>query len=77
LRLHGLNERLPHTHRYRLTEHGLKSAMFYSRVYNRVLRPGMSLLNPTDNQPGNALHRRFNAMNEAINTFCDQAKVAA
>jgi hypothetical protein len=77
LRLHGLIERIPHTHRYRLTEHGLKTAMFYSRLYNRVLRPGMSLLNPTDAQPSNALHRRFSAMNEAINTFCDQAKFAA
>jgi hypothetical protein len=77
LRLHGVIERIPHTHRYQLTEHGLKSAMFYSRVYNRVLRPGMSFLNPTDAQPSNALHRRFSAMNEAINTFCDQAKFAA
>jgi len=77
LRLHGLIERIPRTNRYRLTEHGLKTAMFYSRVYNRVVRPGMSLLNPTETQPDNPLHRRFSAMNEAINEFCDQAKIAA
>ena len=77
LRLHGLIERIPHTHRYQLTEHGLKTAMFYSRVYNRVLRPGISLLNPTDTHSGNVLHRRFSAMNDAINTFCDQARFAA
>jgi hypothetical protein len=77
LRLRGLIERIPHTHRYRLTEHGLKTAMFYSRLYNRVLRPGLSLLNPTDTQPPNPLHRHFSAMNEAIHTFCDQAKFAA
>jgi hypothetical protein len=77
LRLHGLIERIPHTHRYQLTEHGLKTAMFYSRLYNRVLRPGISLLNPTDTHSGNVLHRRFSAMNDAINTFCDQARFAA
>jgi len=80
LRLHGLIERIPHTNRYRLTEHGLKTEMFYIRVYNRVVRPGMSipnLPNPSDTQPRNPLHRHFNAMNEAINAFCDQAKLAA
>jgi hypothetical protein len=77
LRLHGLIERIPHSNRYRLTEHGTKTAMFYSRVYNRVLRPGLALLNPTDTQPDSALHRHFSAMNDAINTFCDQAKIAA
>ncbi|NIR31515.1 MAG: hypothetical protein GWN84_19825, partial [Gammaproteobacteria bacterium] len=46
LRLHGLIERIPTTHRYRLTEHGLKTAMFYTRVYNRILRPGLSHLSP-------------------------------
>jgi hypothetical protein len=51
--------------------------MFHSRVYNRVLRPGMSLLNSTDSPPPNLLHRRFSAMNQAINTFCDQAQFAA
>lgn len=77
LRLHGLIERIPHTNRYRLTEDGLKTAMFYSRVYNRLLRPGLSLLNPSDAQSDNVLHRHFRAMNQSINTFCDQARIVA
>ncbi len=45
LRLHGLIERLPKTQRYRLTPFGLKTALFYSRVYQRLLRRGLSELN--------------------------------
>ena len=44
LRLHKLIERLPKTQRYRLTSLGLKTALFYSRVYQRLLRPGLSEL---------------------------------
>lgn len=39
LRLHGLIERLPKSRRYRLTERGLQTALFYTRVYSRILRP--------------------------------------
>jgi hypothetical protein len=44
LRLHGLIERLPKTQRYRLTTFGLKTALFYSRTYQRLLRRGLSEL---------------------------------
>jgi hypothetical protein len=43
---HGLIERLPGTHRYRLTDHGLRTALFYTRVYSRILRPGLALRSP-------------------------------
>ena len=44
LRLHGLIERIPKTRRYRLTTFGLKSALFDSRAYQRLLRRGLSEL---------------------------------
>lgn len=44
LRLHGLIERIPKTQRYRLTPFGLKTALFYSRTYQRLVRPGLSEL---------------------------------
>jgi hypothetical protein len=40
LRLHGLIERLPHTHRYRPTPLGWRTACFYHHAYNRFLRTG-------------------------------------
>src|SRR5207249_492637 len=37
LRAHGLIERLPHSHRYRVTEIGPRSAMLITRVHDRLL----------------------------------------
>lgn len=57
LRLHGLIERIPHTHRYRLTELGLRSAVFFTRSYNRIVRAGLAEINDPDH-PG-PLRRAF------------------
>src|SRR5439155_23306547 len=38
LRLHGLIERIPKSYRYRITANGLRTAIFYTRLYNRALR---------------------------------------
>jgi hypothetical protein len=44
LRLHRLIERIAHTHRYRLSLSGMKTALSYVRVYQRLLLPGLSHL---------------------------------
>ncbi len=44
LRLKGLIERVDHSHRYRLTALGLKVATFFTRLYERVFRPGLAAL---------------------------------
>lgn len=44
LRLHGLIERIAKTQRYRLRPFGLKTALFYTHLYHRVLRRGLSEL---------------------------------
>jgi len=62
LRLHGLIERLKGSHRYRLTPTGLKVALFYSRTYQHVIRPGLSLLHdPKDlnNSKLSTTYRQF------------------
>src|SRR6267378_378551 len=43
LRLHGLIERVPHSHKYRITSLGARMAMLYVRVYARGVRPTASL----------------------------------
>jgi hypothetical protein len=78
LRLHGLIERLPKTHRYRLTDLGLDTALFYTRVYSRILRPGLAVVGaefPPDSPL--PLQRSFRAAEQAVNAWCDQAKIAA
>jgi len=77
LRLHGLIERIDNSYRYRLTDDGLRTAIFYCRVYNRILRPGLSLLTPKAVSTDSMMHRRFIAMNNTIDAFCDEAKLAA
>ena len=39
LRLHGLITRTPRTHTYTLTPDGIRAAVFYTKVHNRILRP--------------------------------------
>jgi len=39
LRLNGLIRRIPHTHTYALTPDGTRIAIFYTKLYNRLLRP--------------------------------------
>ena len=42
LRLHALIARIDGTHRYRVTRSGLRTALFFTRTYTRVLRPGLA-----------------------------------
>lgn len=77
LRLHGLIERLPGTHRYRLTDEGLRTALFYTRVYSRILRPAMAPVTPP--APAASQHplRQFHAAQAAVNSWCDEAYITA
>jgi hypothetical protein len=46
LRLHGIIERIGRSHRFRLTPTGLRVAFFFTRIWGRLLRPGLSLVAP-------------------------------
>ena len=75
LRLHGLIERVPHTHRYQVTDDGLRTAMFLTRVHDRLLPTGLShLVDPTDTGP---LHSAAVAYQHALDTLADQNGLAA
>jgi hypothetical protein len=53
LRLKGLIARVPKSHRYTLTTYGLRVALFYSKLYLRILRPAWPALlaHPSDSIP--------------------------
>jgi hypothetical protein len=76
LRLHGLIERIIGSHRYRLTPTGLKVALFYSRTYHHVIRPGLSLLDSPQNLEGSALSRSYHQFENQILTFLQQKRAA-
>ena len=46
LRRKQIIERLPGTHRYRLTPHGRAIAVLFTKTYGRVLTPGLTGLSP-------------------------------
>jgi hypothetical protein len=77
LRLHGLIERLPNSFRYRVTDFGLRIALFFTRTYNRLLRPGLAAALPTLRAATTPLKRAFDALATQIETAIEQAKLAA
>jgi len=48
LRLHGLITRIPHTHRYQVTDTGLSTARFLAAIHDRLLPTGLSHLATSD-----------------------------
>jgi DNA-binding HxlR family transcriptional regulator len=77
LRLHGLIERIPKTHCYRITAKGLRTAIFYTRLYNRSLRTGLALISPDAANTNLPLARSIRAAEAALNTWYDKANLAA
>jgi hypothetical protein len=51
LRLKGLITRVPRSQRYILTELGTKVAVFFTKLYTRVYRPGLAALAPSQPLP--------------------------
>jgi hypothetical protein len=73
LRLHGLIERMPHTHRYRITELGARLAVLYVRIYARGFRPAASLPTP-GTRPGPHVLERLDA---ALTKFLQEVRLVA
>jgi hypothetical protein len=73
LRLHHLIERVPRSHRYRVTPTGAQVAMFYARLYTRALRPACSLTP----QGSPAAQRTFDRLDAALAAFLAEVKLAA
>lgn len=72
LRLKGLIVRVPGTHRYRVTTYGMKTALFVSKVYLRILRPGWLSLEKQDDIP-RELASALAAVDTQINRLCESA----
>ena len=76
LRLHGLIRRREKTQRYELTALGLKSALFYSRTYNRVIRQGLSLLSSPIHAADHKITRAFHHFDRALAQYLEQQTAA-
>ena len=77
LRLHGLIAREPKRHRYRVTDAGLRLALFLPRVWARTVRPGLATVMPDVAPNDGTLRRAFERIEHAMDDWCAQAKLVA
>jgi predicted MarR family transcription regulator len=73
LRLHGLIQRRPHTNTYVLTADGIRVAVFYRKLQDRLLRP----LLDADKPPATIETRRALAtLEHAVSDYIHDARLA-
>jgi hypothetical protein len=74
LRLHGLIQRRPHSNIYPLTPDGIRVAVFYTKLQNRLLRP----LLDADKPPAPIQARRaLRILETTVNQYIHGARLAA
>jgi hypothetical protein len=77
LRLHGLIDRIPTTHRYRVTDFGFRTAFLFTRTYGRVLRPALAEVLAPEPPASGRLRADFDRLDTAIGRFLEEAHLAA
>lgn len=77
LRLHGLIQRIPKTHRYRLTSFGLRTTLFCTRAYARIFRQGIGMILPDATPVPGSLRRSFDRVEQEVNLWIQQCRIAA
>jgi hypothetical protein len=74
LRLKGLLERIPRSHRYTLTPLGQRAATFFTKLYERLFLPGLAALLPQQAYPSN-LARALRRVETVLTTWTQKASV--
>ena len=77
LRMHGLIERIPGTFRYQVTDAGMRSAQFLTRLHGRVLHTGLAEITDPDPPGSTALRAADRAYQAAIDDIIRHAGLAA
>jgi hypothetical protein len=77
LRLHGMIETIPKTHRYRVTDFGLRAALYFTRVHARLYRPAVAQVLANAPPMPSALQRAFQKIDNEIDQQVRHARLAA
>ncbi len=77
LRHHGLIERIPGTFRYQVTDTGLRTARYLTRVHDRLLRTGLAEITDPSPPTPTALRAADRAYQAAIDDLARHAGLAA
>jgi len=75
LRLHGLITRVKGTHRYEVTDRGLRVAMYFTRSYARLVRPGMSELFSEKAMPSAKLREAMDRVDRVMHDYAVASKI--
>ena len=73
LRLHGLIQRLPRSNTYHLTSEGIRVAVFYTKLQNRLLRPLLDASNPPTRLE---IRRALTTLEHAVAEYVQNARLA-
>ncbi|WP_220040802.1 hypothetical protein [Streptomyces sp. NTH33] len=74
LRLAGLICRLPHSNRYQLTSDGIRIAVFYTKIYNRLLTPLTAADQP---QAPPELRQALRTFDRHVDSYIDRARLSS
>jgi hypothetical protein len=72
LRLHGLIQRLPRSNTYQLTSDGIRVAVFYTKLQNRLLRP---LLDANQPPASIEIRRALATLEHAVGEYVKNARL--
>ncbi|HMC41772.1 MAG TPA: hypothetical protein VKI20_02080 [Acidimicrobiales bacterium] len=77
LRLHGLIERIPGTHRYLVTDLGLRASLFLTRAHRRLLVGGMAEVAGPDLHVPSKLRSAFDRLEAEMDRLLHRSRLAA
>lgn len=73
LRLHGLIQRLPHSNTYLLTPDGIRVAVFYTKLQNRLLKP---LLDADQPPATTEIRHALKTLDTSVRDYIQNARLA-
>ena len=75
--LGGMIQRLPNTQCYHVTDAGFRAALFFTRTYNRLLRPGLAAALPDHRATPTRLKRAFDKIDTCLTASINELALAA
>jgi hypothetical protein len=77
LRLHGLIERIDGTHRYLVTDLGLRASLFLTRAHTRLLVAGLAEVAGPDLHMASSLRHAFDRLDAEMDRLLHRSRLAA
>ena len=78
LRLHGVITKIPGTHRYEVTDEGIRICLFLTKVHSRIIRPGFSqLLDGCPKATNRPIANAMRQLDRSVDQLINEAKLAA